>query len=134
MTDKMSEKDLADKEEEWNENVETCSDCGIQWKKIGKQCPSCYAPAEKKRAEKDLELVGNLIGKVIDSWILKFDPNKSYQKELSQALIKWHKQEEVKLLESLMEQDKKTYISDYAKEFDLLNSKIQQEIDRIKEK
>ena len=31
--------------EKWNENVEVCSDCGIEWKKIGKQCPSCYAPA-----------------------------------------------------------------------------------------
>jgi predicted amidophosphoribosyltransferase len=32
--------------EKWNENVETCSDCGIQWKKIGRSCPVCYAPAE----------------------------------------------------------------------------------------
>ena len=34
-------------EEKWNENVETCSDCGIRWKKIGKSCPVCYAPAER---------------------------------------------------------------------------------------
>ena len=33
--------------EKWNENVETCSDCGIHWKKIGKCCPVCYAPAEE---------------------------------------------------------------------------------------
>lgn len=33
-------------EEKWNENVETCSDCGIQWKKIGKSCPVCYSPLE----------------------------------------------------------------------------------------
>lgn len=33
--------------EEWNKNVETCSNCGIQWKKIGKQCPVCYEPAEE---------------------------------------------------------------------------------------
>lgn len=33
--------------EAWNENVETCSGCGIQWKKIGKQCPVCYEPAER---------------------------------------------------------------------------------------
>lgn len=33
--------------EKWNENVEACSDCGIHWKKIGKSCPVCYAPAEK---------------------------------------------------------------------------------------
>ena len=32
--------------EKWNENIETCSDCGIKWKKIGKSCPVCYAPAE----------------------------------------------------------------------------------------
>ena len=38
-----------DKEEKWNENVETCSDCGIHWKKIGKQCPVCFAPAEKPK-------------------------------------------------------------------------------------
>ena len=33
--------------EKWNENVETCSDCEIKWKKIGQQCPVCYAPKEK---------------------------------------------------------------------------------------
>lgn len=31
---------------EWNKNVETCSDCGIQWKKIGKTCPVCFTPAQ----------------------------------------------------------------------------------------
>ena len=36
-------------EEKWNENVETCSGCGIKWKKIGKQCQVCYAPAEKHK-------------------------------------------------------------------------------------
>jgi predicted amidophosphoribosyltransferase len=39
--------------EKWNENIETCSDCGIHWKKIGKSCPVCYArlwhPLEKNR-------------------------------------------------------------------------------------
>lgn len=34
--------------EKWNENVETCSDCGIKLKKIGKHCPVCYAPDEKR--------------------------------------------------------------------------------------
>lgn len=34
--------------EKWNENIETCSDCGIEWKKIGKSCPVCYSPAEHK--------------------------------------------------------------------------------------
>jgi len=38
-------------EEKWNENVETCSDCGIQWKKIGKSCQVCFAPAEPKHEE-----------------------------------------------------------------------------------
>lgn len=38
-------------EEKWNENVETCSDCGIQWKKIGKSCQVCFAPAEPKHDE-----------------------------------------------------------------------------------
>jgi len=38
--------------EKWNENVETCSDCNIQWKKIGKPCPVCFAPAEKHNCEK----------------------------------------------------------------------------------
>lgn len=32
--------------EKWNENVEECSECGIKWKKIGKSCPVCFAPAE----------------------------------------------------------------------------------------
>lgn len=36
-------------EEKWNEHVETCSDCGIRWKKIGKSCPVCYAPAERTK-------------------------------------------------------------------------------------
>ena len=35
-------------QEKWNEHVEPCSDCGIQWKKIGQSCPVCYAPAEKR--------------------------------------------------------------------------------------
>ena len=43
---KEQEKKIPDKEE-WNENVEKCSSCGIKWKKIGKQCPVCYTPAEK---------------------------------------------------------------------------------------
>jgi len=30
-----------------DENIETCSDCGIKWKKIGKSCPVCFAPKEK---------------------------------------------------------------------------------------
>lgn len=30
----------------WYENVETCSDCGIHWKKIGITCPVCYSPME----------------------------------------------------------------------------------------
>ena len=34
--------------EKWNENVEECSECGIEWKKIGQQCSVCYAPAKKK--------------------------------------------------------------------------------------
>lgn len=34
-------------EEKWNENVQECSDCGVQWKKIGKPCKVCYAPPEK---------------------------------------------------------------------------------------
>jgi predicted amidophosphoribosyltransferase len=34
--------------EKWNENVETCSDCGIEWKKINKSCSVCFAPPEKK--------------------------------------------------------------------------------------
>lgn len=33
--------------EKWNENVETCSDCSIRWKKIGQACKVCYAPPEK---------------------------------------------------------------------------------------
>ncbi len=37
------------KREKWNENVETCSNCGIEWKKIGKSCPVCYRPAEKHK-------------------------------------------------------------------------------------
>ena len=36
----------------WNENVETCSDCGIHWKKIGESCPVCYAPAEQPTRER----------------------------------------------------------------------------------
>lgn len=39
---------MTDKEK-WNEHVETCSDCGIRWKKIGKPCPVCYAPAERAK-------------------------------------------------------------------------------------
>lgn len=35
------------KKEKWNENIETCFACGIEWKKIGKLCPICFAPAEK---------------------------------------------------------------------------------------
>jgi len=38
--------DTEERKEKWNENIETCSDCGIGWKKIGEQCPVCYAPAE----------------------------------------------------------------------------------------
>lgn len=26
----------------WNENVVTCSGCGIEWAKNGEQCPICY--------------------------------------------------------------------------------------------
>jgi rubrerythrin len=41
-------REMTDKEK-WNEHVETCSDCGIRWKKIGKPCPVCYAPAERTK-------------------------------------------------------------------------------------
>jgi len=34
---------ITSKIEKWNENVETCSDCGIEWKKIDKRCPVCYS-------------------------------------------------------------------------------------------
>jgi hypothetical protein len=30
------------KKEEWNENVETCEECEIHWKKINQQCVVCY--------------------------------------------------------------------------------------------
>lgn len=40
-----------EEKEKWNENVELCSDCGIQWKKIGKSCPVCFAPPEKLKEE-----------------------------------------------------------------------------------
>ena len=43
----LSEAAQPERSEKWNENVETCSGCGIQWKKIGKQCPVCFKPAEK---------------------------------------------------------------------------------------
>lgn len=46
-------------EEKWNENVEACSDCGIQWKKIGKSCPVCYAPPENHLSV-DNSIVNNL--------------------------------------------------------------------------
>lgn len=36
--------------EKWNENIETCEGCGIEWKKIGKQCPVCYGFNEKDRS------------------------------------------------------------------------------------
>ena len=42
----MNKENLEKSEEAWNENVETCSGCGIHWKKIGKQCEVCYAPPE----------------------------------------------------------------------------------------
>ena len=29
--------------EKWNENIETCLDCGIKWKKINKPCPVCFS-------------------------------------------------------------------------------------------
>jgi hypothetical protein len=28
--------------EKWNENVELCKNCGIEWKKKGVQCPVCF--------------------------------------------------------------------------------------------
>lgn len=44
--------------EKWNENVETCSDCGIQWKKIGKSCPVCYSPPEKHPVDMEEKVCG----------------------------------------------------------------------------
>lgn len=35
--------------EDWNENVEECVQCGIKWKKIGKQCEVCYSWSEHDR-------------------------------------------------------------------------------------
>ena len=37
------------KVEKWYENVETCSGCGVHWKKIGESCRVCYAPPEKQK-------------------------------------------------------------------------------------
>lgn len=31
----------------WNKNVEKCK-CGIEWKKLGKQCPVCFEPSSKE--------------------------------------------------------------------------------------
>lgn len=46
----------------WNENIETCSSCGIKWKKIGKPCPVCYSPLEKDTRQKARqELIEDLI-------------------------------------------------------------------------
>lgn len=66
--------------EEWNENVEDCSGCGIHWKKVGKQCPVCFAPPEKRKSspldnyeeieEVDLILTSNMWhGKIINKLI-----------------------------------------------------------------
>lgn len=61
---RITEMTTQKQEEAWNENVETCSGCGIKWKKIGKQCQACFALAEKrtnsptkewKMSEKNLE-------------------------------------------------------------------------------
>lgn len=49
---KPTEKTNDTANEKWNENVETCSDCGIHWKKRGKSCPVCYAPAEQSTRER----------------------------------------------------------------------------------
>lgn len=35
--------------EDWNENIEECVQCGIKWKKIGKQCPVCYSWSDHDR-------------------------------------------------------------------------------------
>lgn len=35
--------------EKWNENVEKCEQCGIKWKKMGRQCPVCYSWSEHDR-------------------------------------------------------------------------------------
>lgn len=41
--------------EKWNENVETCSGCGIHWKKIGHSCPVCFSPSEKHLSPTNLQ-------------------------------------------------------------------------------
>ena len=43
------------KKEKWYENVETCSGCGVHWKKIGESCRVCYAPPEKQKEIKGEE-------------------------------------------------------------------------------
>ncbi len=43
-------------QEKWNENVEPCLGCGIQWKKIGKSCPVCYAPSQLLRERYSLPI------------------------------------------------------------------------------
>lgn len=48
---RMTQKNKAKGVEKWNENIVTCSDCGIQWKKIGKTCPICFAPPEKREED-----------------------------------------------------------------------------------
>jgi len=53
---KQSNQDQRDLvQEKWNENVETCSDCRIHWKKIGKPCKVCFSPAEKPQEKNVLE-------------------------------------------------------------------------------
>lgn len=45
----LGENDSVLPDEKWNENVEICDGCGIQWKKIGKPCPICYHDKPHKK-------------------------------------------------------------------------------------
>ena len=67
---------------DWNENVETCSDCGIEWKKIGKQCPVCFAPAEQKTKQMKTDQ-SELILKILDERDLSIGEIHSHGKEVT---------------------------------------------------
>ena len=97
---------------DWNENVETCSDCGIEWKKIGKQCPVCFAPAEQKTKQMKTDQ-SELILKILDERDLSIGEIHSHGKEVTtDDLIDLNKKATNKV-ESLLSKQRVSLIKEF---------------------
>ena len=85
--DTCEQKTECEHKEKWNENVETCSGCGIHWKKIGKSCPVCYAPKEKHEEEREMTQGETKLAKGLDDYFEEQDQWEE-KKEVIRGFIK----------------------------------------------